>query len=66
MAYKNLKSLLEHLDAWEFVLSEIQRDFVWNRRNVLILSDSLYRNLPNAQLLDGRTDPYLPPGVPNQ
>ena len=33
MADKSLKILLEHLDSGELVLPEIQRDFVWDKKN---------------------------------
>ena len=48
---KSLKTLLEHIDANELVLPEIQRDFVWKRKNVLLLFDSLYRRLPIGYML---------------
>lgn len=48
---KSLKALLDHIDANELVLPEIQRDFVWNKKNVLMLFDSLYRGLPIGYML---------------
>ena len=48
---KSLKILLDHIDANELVLPEIQRDFVWSKKNVLLLFDSLYRGLPIGYML---------------
>ncbi|MBU1023798.1 DUF262 domain-containing protein [bacterium] len=48
---KNLKGLLQQIDSGELSLPEIQRDFVWNRKNVLLLFDSLYRGLPIGYML---------------
>ena len=39
------------MDSGELALPEIQRDFVWNRKNVLLLFDSLYRGLPIGYML---------------
>ena len=47
----SLKHLLGQIDSGELVLPEIQRDFVWNRKNVLLLFDSLYRGLPIGYML---------------
>lgn len=60
MAAKSLKSMLAHLDAGELVLPEIQRDFVWNRRNVLLLFDSLYRDLPIGSMLVWKAKTAVP------
>ncbi len=48
---KSLKTMLELMDSGELALPEIQRDFVWNRNNVLLLFDSLYRGLPIGYML---------------
>jgi hypothetical protein len=48
---KSLKNLLRHVDEGELVLPEIQRDFVWNRKSVMFLFDSLFRGLPIGQML---------------
>jgi len=48
---KSLRTLLDHIDANELVLPEIQRDFVWSKKNVLLLFDSLYRGLPIGYML---------------
>lgn len=48
---KPLKSLLNHMDEGELVLPEIQREFVWNKNNVLQLFDSLYRGFPIGFML---------------
>ena len=60
MADKSLETLLEHLDTGELVLPEIQRDFVWNRRNVLLLFDSLYRGLPIGSMLVWKAKTAVP------
>ena len=51
---KSLKTMLELMDSGELALPEIQRDFVWNRNNVLLLFDSLYRGLPIGYMLAGK------------
>ena len=48
---KTLKTLVDQIESGELVLPEIQRDFVWNRNNVLLLFDSLYRRLPIGYML---------------
>lgn len=48
---KSVGDLLTLMDQSELVLPEIQRDFVWNRKNVLLLFDSLYRRLPIGYML---------------
>jgi len=48
---KSIKRLLQEMDSGELALPEIQRDFVWNRKNVLLLFDSLYRGLPIGYML---------------
>ncbi|MBA7531660.1 hypothetical protein ES705_23875 [subsurface metagenome] len=48
---KSIGDLLTMMDQSELVLPEIQRDFVWNRKNVLLLFDSLYRGLPIGYML---------------
>jgi len=52
---KSLRTLLDHIDAGELVLPEIQRDFVWSKKNVLLLFDSLYRGLPIGYMLVWKT-----------
>lgn len=48
---KTIRELLNHLDENELVLPEVQRDFVWSRRSVMLLFDSLYRGLPIGHML---------------
>jgi Protein of unknown function DUF262 len=48
---KTLRELLEYKDTSRLELPEIQRDFVWQKRNVIMLFDSLYRRLPIGQML---------------
>lgn len=48
---KSIGKLLEHIDNSELVLPEIQRDFIWDKKSVLMLLDSLYRRLPIGYML---------------
>ncbi len=48
---KTLAELLEYKDTDRLQLPEIQRDFVWNKRNVKMLFDSLYKGMPVGQML---------------
>ena len=48
---KTIRELLDHLDSNELVLPEIQRDFVWSKRSVMLLFDSLYRGFPIGHML---------------
>lgn len=50
-ADKSLRWLLEAIDSSRLVLPEIQRDFVWKKKSVELLFDSLYRDLPIGSLL---------------
>lgn len=59
-ASKPLGSLLSHMDNNELILPEIQRDFVWNRQNVLLLFDSLYRGLPIGFMLVWKARTMVP------
>ena len=47
----SLRRLLEKVDDEELILPEIQRDFVWQRRSVMLLFDSLFRGLPIGHML---------------
>lgn len=57
---KSIESLIECIDLGELVLPEIQRDFVWNRKNVLLLFDSLYRKLPIGYMLVWKAKKSVP------
>jgi len=57
---KTIEKLLEHIDAGELVLPEIHRDFVWNKKNVLLLFDSLYRGLPIGYMLVWKAKSAVP------
>src|SRR5436190_16903179 len=46
-----LRKLLERIDDEQLVLPEIQRDFVWQKRSVMLLFDSLFRGLPIGHML---------------
>jgi hypothetical protein len=46
-----LRKLMEMVDREELILPEIQREFVWQRRSVKLLFDSLFRQLPIGQML---------------
>jgi hypothetical protein len=48
---KRLRDLLQHIDGDQLVLPEIQREFVWTRKAVKLLFDSLYRGLPIGHML---------------
>jgi hypothetical protein len=48
---KKLGDLIDHLDNESLLLPEIQRDFVWDRKNILKLFDSLYQELPIGNVL---------------
>lgn len=48
---KTIRELLAHIDAEELVLPEIQRDFVWTKKSVMKLFDSLYRGMPIGHFL---------------
>lgn len=48
---KRLRDLLQHVGDDQLVLPEIQREFVWKRKAVKLLFDSLYRGLPIGHLL---------------
>ena len=52
---KSLRQLIDHIDNNELVLPEIQRDFVWKKKDVLLLFDSLYRGLPIGFMLVWKT-----------
>ncbi|MBK8258190.1 MAG: DUF262 domain-containing protein [Polyangiaceae bacterium] len=52
---KPLKELLQLVDDGNLLLPEIQRDFVWLPRNVILLFDSLYRGLPIGHMLVWKT-----------
>ncbi len=53
---KKLSELLESIEKGQLILPEIQRDFVWSRRNVLLLFDSLYKGLPIGHMLVWKTE----------
>lgn len=50
---KTLGELLDYMDSdsERLKLPEIQREFVWNKQNIKLLFDSLYRELPIGQML---------------
>lgn len=48
---KSIRDLLKHVDSDELVLPEIQRDFVWTRKSVMLLFDSLFRGMPIGHIL---------------
>lgn len=47
----SLRKLIERIDDEQLILPEIQRDFVWQRRSVMLLFDSLFRGLPIGHML---------------
>jgi hypothetical protein len=50
-AAKKIGKLLEMMDKEQLVLPEIQRDFVWTKKSIKLLIDSLYRGLPIGHML---------------
>jgi hypothetical protein len=52
---KSIRDLLGSMDSGELVLPEIQREFVWSKKSVMLLFDSLYRGLPIGHMLVWRT-----------
>lgn len=48
---KSIRDLLKHIDSDELVLPEIQRDFVWTPKSVMLLFDSLFRDMPIGHIL---------------
>lgn len=48
---RKIRDLLQHIDRDQLVLPEIQREFVWTRKAVKLLFDSLYRGLPIGHML---------------
>jgi Protein of unknown function DUF262 len=47
----SLSKLLERIDKQQLLLPEIQRDFIWQKRSVMLLFDSLFRALPIGHML---------------
>lgn len=60
IANKTLRELLTHYDSDELILPEIQRDFVWGKKNILLLFDSLYRGLPIGSMLVWKAKKIVP------
>ena len=52
---KSIRELLAAMDSGELVLPEIQREFVWSKKSVMLLFDSLYRGLPIGHMLVWKT-----------
>jgi hypothetical protein len=48
---RSLSELLEKVEGDQLILPEIQRDFVWQKRSVMLLFDSLFRGLPIGHML---------------
>jgi hypothetical protein len=48
---RKIGKLLELIDQGQLVLPEMQRDFVWTRKSIKLLIDSLYRGLPIGHML---------------
>jgi hypothetical protein len=57
---KPLAELLRGVDDDELVLPEIQRDFIWTRKSVMLLFDSLYRGLPIGHMLVWKAKRLVP------
>src|SRR5215831_5739127 len=50
-ATRKIGKLLDMMDREQLVLPEIQRDFVWQKKSIKLLIDSLYRGLPIGHML---------------
>jgi hypothetical protein len=48
----NISTILDHIDSGHMALSEVQRGYVWNRDQVRVLFDSLYKCHPVGGLLE--------------
>jgi hypothetical protein len=48
---RKIGALLDLIDKGQLVLPEIQRDFVWTRKSIQLLIDSLYQGLPIGHML---------------
>jgi hypothetical protein len=55
MAPKSIRTLLEYMDTEQLQLPEIQSEFVWTRKSIKLLFDSLYKGLPIGQMLVWKT-----------
>jgi hypothetical protein len=53
---RKIRDLLKHIDRDQLVLPEIQREFVWTKKAVKLLFDSLYRGLPIGHMLVWKAD----------
>ncbi len=60
IANRKIGELINRVDVGELILPEIQRDFVWGRKNVLLLFDSLYRGLPIGTMLVWKVKAAVP------
>jgi hypothetical protein len=54
-AVKSIGKLMDMMDDNQLVLPEIQRDFVWTKKSIKLLVDSLYRGLPIGHMLVWKT-----------
>lgn len=52
-----IKRVLERIQAREYVLPAIQREFVWGRQDIALLFDSLLRKYPIGSFLFWRVQP---------
>jgi uncharacterized protein with ParB-like and HNH nuclease domain len=57
---KTLGELLEYMNSERLKLPEIQREFVWTRKSIKLLFDSLYRGLPIGQMLVWKPKEVIP------
>jgi hypothetical protein len=56
----SLSKLLDRVDEQQLVLPEIQRDFIWQKRSVMLLFDSLFRGLPIGHMLVWKAERTVP------
>ena len=59
LSIKSIEELVDVLNSGDYVLPEIQRDFVWEMNKIAELWDSIYRGYPIGQLLFWNDHPEL-------
>ena len=63
---RELGALAKQLHSGELGMPEIQRDFVWNRPQICLFIESLYRGFPFGTMLFWKTSDAVPTKSPNQ
>ena len=59
-----ISTILDHIDSCHMALPEVQRGYVWNRDQVRVLFDSLYKCHPVGGLLELAFRTYLEREIP--